>query len=77
MTFGSRASRRCVVNCTRAWGCGHITFASSGLGNKVVDISVLTSVMSLWIGHLCATRTSSSRSAVLKSPVNVSAVLKR
>jgi len=45
--------------------------------DKVVDISVVTSVMSLSIGHLCATRTSSSRCAVLNSPVNVSTVLKR
>ena len=52
-----------------------VDYRLSGSDN-VVDISVLTSVMSLSIGHLCATRTSSSCCAALKSPVNVNAARK-
>src|SRR5258708_957586 len=42
-----------------------------------VEISVLTSVISLWIGHFCAIRKSSSRWDAVRLPVNDNSVLRR
>jgi len=45
--------------------------------DSVVAICVVTSVMSLWIGHFWATRRRSSRCAALKLPVSDNAALRR
>ena len=44
---------------------------------SLVDTSVLTSVMSLWTGHLPATCSNSSRCAALRSPPSESSALRR